>query len=44
MYQSIVQYHSEMIIEKTFRKLLDYTDHRLTQKDMKEEADMFYKR
>ena len=44
MYQSIVQYHSEMIIEKTFRKLLDYTDHRLTQKDMKEEADLFYKR
>ena len=44
MYQSIVQYHSEMIIEKSFRQLVAYTDHRLTQKDMKLDADMFYKK
>ena len=44
MYQSIVQYYNEMLIEKSFKKLVTYTDHRLVQRDMKEEADLFYKK
>ena len=30
MYQSIVQYYNEMIIEKSFKQLVAYTDHKLT--------------
>ena len=44
MYQSIVQYYNEMLIEKYFKQLVTYTDHRLNQKDMNEEALNFYKR
>ena len=44
MYQSIVQYYNELLIEKSFKQLVAYTDHRLNQKDMKEEAILFYRR
>ena len=44
MYQSIVQYYNELLIEKSFKQLVAYTDHRLNQKDMKEEANLFYRR
>ena len=44
MYQSIVQYYNEMLIEKYFKQLVAYTDHRLNQKDMNEEALNFLKR
>ena len=33
-----------MLLEKSFKQLVSYTDHRLNQKDMKEEALTFYKR
>ena len=33
-----------MILEKSFRQLVAYTDHRLTQRDMNQDALMFYKR
>ena len=43
MYQSVQNYYYELLIERTFKQLLNYTDFRSLKQTHKCRADRYYK-
>lgn len=44
MYAQILNYHKQMKVERTFRKLAAYGEKRAAQKDMKHDADLLLRK
>jgi hypothetical protein len=44
MYLSLTNYYNELLLERTFKKLINYTDYRTLQKTLKIRADKNFKR
>ena len=44
MYDSILNYHKQMSVENTFRKVQRYAELQKTKKDMQHNADLLYRK